>query len=629
MLGKWNLWVAAAICCGGWPALAQPANDNFASRATIPLVTNETIVEIIQWQNGAPVTVSVISTNVTFAASGSLSNATSETDEPFAAGVSSGQTAWWTWTAPSNGIVALSADADVFSPLLAVYTGNELPGLSLIASNNYLICYEHTPCGCHWRERNQTTFHVEKGQAYQICVDSAVITDAAYEQQTISVGGGLFTLQWAVVLTTNVPVGGDVTLKLEFTPAPPNDDFVNRLKLSGSRISTNSSNAGATREPGEPDHPGNPGGSSVWYSWTAPASGRVTLSTNEVPAYAPPDGGGDGGGGVIIIRPPFPPDCGNAIDQNPPPVFYPIFAAYTGNAVDSLTSANCLPAELDAFPDMVEFDVVKGQTYQIAFDGNQGTTWDIPLYLALTTPPPNDSSQDAITLHGVFVTATGYNAGAVRQTNTSAPFFPPGPPIVLPPPGYLPPASSTPGGAYQFSSGKNVWWSWTAPVSGTVLIDLSASDYAFPVAVSTTVSSGINGQQMTAWITGGSGGLSFNAIEGHTYKIAVGDYNGLTGAIKLTLQAPIVDLPLARVVRPGKNAVLIYAAAPGEVVALLHSTDNQNWEIVQTKTAVSQRLMFQVKPAPTRSGPFYRAILFDWTGTSHPSHFVNNSSPHP
>jgi hypothetical protein len=300
---------------------------------------------------------------------GSLSNATSEAGEPFIDGISSGQTVWGTWTAPSNGMITLSPYADVFSPfspLLTVYTGDALNNLSLVASNNYLACYEHAECGCHWRERGQTTFHVTAGQAYQICVDSAFVTDASWVNSTTAWPGS----SWSVVQTTNVPAGGNVQLVLQFTPAPKNDDFVNRIKLSGSRISTNASNAGAIKELGEPNHLGNPGGSSIWYSWTAPASGRVTLSANEVPAYSPPSSSGGGYGGVTIITGFGPPTCGNLIDQNPPQVFYPVFAAYTGTAVDLLTPANCLPLSLDAFPNAVEFDAVKGQTYQIAFDGN-------------------------------------------------------------------------------------------------------------------------------------------------------------------------------------------------------------------------------------------------------------------
>ncbi len=548
-----KLCIAITICCAELSTFAQGVlpfrlTDDFASRPVI--------------------------FGPDYWITGSLSNATSEAGEPFIDGVSSGQTVWGTWTAPSNGIVTLSANGTGFSPLLAVYTGNDLAGLSLVASNNYLICYEDGTCGCHWRERGQITFHVKGTQAYQICVDSAIITDASWVYQSDP-------WSWSVVQTTNVPAGGDVQLGLQFTPAPKNDDFVNRIKLFGSRISVATSNAGATKQSGEPDHLGNPGGSSVWYSWTAQASGRVTLSVNEVPAYSPPSSSDYGSldcDNLILTS--IGNYCGNEIDQNPPPVFYPVFAAYTGNAVDSLTSANCLPMSLDAFPNAVEFDAIKGQTYQIAFDGNMGTTGDITLYLALTKPAANDNFESRIKLHGVYVTATSYNAGATRQS---------GEPL------------------FGDSTGKTVWWSWTAPVGGTVSIDLSGSDYSFPVAVFT--GSSVARLQMVA---ADSGGVTFEAVAGQTYQIAVGDSAGLTGAIKLELQAPIVDLPLLRTIqRSGNSSLLRYAASAGQVVLLLRSDDGSNWQSVQTVVANRGMVEFLVRPAPTGNGPYYRAIVAD------------------
>ena len=548
-----KLCIAITICCAGFSTYAQGVlpfrlTDDFANRTVI--------------------------FGPDYWISSSLSNATSEAGELFIDGVSSGQTVWGTWTAPSNGIVTLSVNGTGFSPLLTVYTGSDLPSLSLIASNNYLACYEHSECGCHWRVRGQTTFHVARGEAYQIAVDSAIITDASWVLQTTP------WYSWTVVSITNVPAGGDVQLGLQFTPAPANDDFEKRVKLSGSRVSTAASNDGATKQSGEPDHLGNPGGSSVWYSWTAPASGRVTLSTNEVPDYSPPS---SSSGGVTIITigwPGPPPTCGNEIDQNPPPVFYPVFAAYTGTAVNSLTPANCLPVSLDAFPNAVEFDAVKGQTYQIAFDGNMGTTGDIPLYLALTKPALNDNFENRIKLHGIYVVATSYNAGATRQSNESV---------------------------FGDSTGKTVWWTWTAPVGGTVSIDLSGSDYSFPVAV-------FAGSSLARLhvIATDSGGVTFEAVEGQTYQIAVGDHAGLTGAIKLELQATIVDLPLLQTVRrPANSALLRYRASAGQVILLLCSNDGANWQNVRTGVANRGMVEFLVRPAPADDGPYYRAIVVD------------------
>ena len=566
----------AVLAQGTFPPSSQSLDDSFANRAVISPIWSST----------------------TNCISGSLSNATSEAGEPFIEGVSSGQTVWGTWTAPSNGILTLSFEAATFSPLLTVYAGSAphntgFPGsaeassvftnLSLVASNNYLVCYSDGQCGCHWREREQISFHATSGQAYQFCVDSAIITDAAMTLQntffTNSDGTVVTGYFWGPTFTTNILNGGNFSLNLQFTPAPNNDDFANSIKLSGSRFSINVSNAGATKELGEPDHLGNSGGSSVWYTWTAPASGRVTLSTNKVPVYPPPDpSGGDGTGVIQITIGAGPPDCGNEVEQNPPPVFYPVFAAYTGTAVDALTPADCLPMSLDTFQNAVEFDAVKGQTYQIVFDGNLGTTGDIPLYIALTTPAPNNNFQHRIKLHGVSVNATGYNAGATPQAGEPVPVG---------------------------SKGKTVWWSWTAPVSGVVSIDLSGSDYSFPAEVYT--GSTVASLKMVAQ---GSGGLSFNAVKGKTYQIAVSDYNGLTGKINLNLLGPIVDLPLYRMFKSGRNATLTYIAAAGEVAALLYSADNVNWKIIQTTSVIGKTVTFQVR-VPTPSGPFYRAILFD------------------
>ena len=188
--------------------------------------------------------------------------------------------------------------------------------------------------------------------------------------------------------------------------------------------------------------------------------------------------------------------------------FSPLFAAYTGTAVDALTPADNLLMSLAAYPDGVEFDATKGVNYKIAFDGNMGTTGDIPLFLELTTPAANDNFNHRIRLHGVSVVATGYNAGADYQNG----------------------ATSLAG-----SSGKTAWWTWTAPVSGTVSLDLTGSDYSFPLGVFTGSSlSNLNP------IAEGAGGLSFNAIQGQTYQIAVSDDGGLTGNISLTLLAPML-----------------------------------------------------------------------------------------
>ncbi|HUD47773.1 MAG TPA: hypothetical protein VMR33_13145 [Candidatus Baltobacteraceae bacterium] len=549
-------------------AMAQPTNDNFADRTPINFNTGSI--------------------------SGTISDATSQVGEPRIPGISSGQTAWWTWTAKSNGILTITSAAANFIPFVSVYVGNALSDLSLVASNNYLPCYvfpyngEISQCGCHWRMRDWETFHVFRGMEYQICVDSPVVTDSSMVEVMTPVtftnsDGTVQTFYMGsieAVETTNVPPGGGVDMALLFTPAPPNDDFANAFKLAGSRTRIATSNKGSTKEPGEPDHDGNPGGSSVWFSWVAPESGRVTLSTNAIPPYTPPSSGNPGG--VIIVQTsPF--YCGELEDVNPPPQFYPLLAAYTGTVVDALTSANYLPMGLDAYPYAVEFDAVKGQTYHIAFDGNMGTTGDITLFLSLTGPAANDIFKNRIQLHGINAAATGYNAGAMHE---------PGAPVV-------------PG-----STGKNSWWTWTAPVSGTVSIDLTGSDYAFPVGVftGTTVSN-------LTLAAAGSGSVSFQSVQGKAYQITVADAGGLTGKIKFALQAPVVELALLGTpLRSDGLTLLTYGASVGQIVLLQSSssTGNSTWKNLRTATAHQDNVNFAVSNSNIARGTSYRAIVVDY-----------------
>src|SRR6266542_1008391 len=58
---------------------------------------------------------------------------------------------------------------------------------------------------------------------------------------------------------------------------PANDNFSDRLTISGLTNTVTGSNVNATSEPGEPNHAGNSGGKSVWWTWTAPTNWVVEL----------------------------------------------------------------------------------------------------------------------------------------------------------------------------------------------------------------------------------------------------------------------------------------------------------------------------------------------------------------
>ena len=128
---------------------------------------------------------------------------------------------------------------------------------------------------------------------------------------------GVYTV--VVTATTNA---GSTDFEFTFTIGAKNDSFANRIEVEGTTFGAAEVSNGATTETGEPVHAGNAGATrTLWWTWTAPRSGRVILSA-------------DGGDSVI--------------------------AAYQGSAVDSLAEAGTSTAN------NCEFDAIGGNTYQIA-----------------------------------------------------------------------------------------------------------------------------------------------------------------------------------------------------------------------------------------------------------------------
>ena len=62
---------------------------------------------------------------------------------------------------------------------------------------------------------------------------------------------------------------------------PDNDNFASRVVLAGEELTFVGQNRFATRETGEPAVPGAGGNASVWWSWTAPIGGYLTLQVTE------------------------------------------------------------------------------------------------------------------------------------------------------------------------------------------------------------------------------------------------------------------------------------------------------------------------------------------------------------
>lgn len=63
-------------------------------------------------------------------------NATKEANEPLHAGNAGGKSAWWIYQPPTDGQLVLSTTNSTFDTLLALYTGNSIGSLKLIADND-------------------------------------------------------------------------------------------------------------------------------------------------------------------------------------------------------------------------------------------------------------------------------------------------------------------------------------------------------------------------------------------------------------------------------------------------------------------------------------------------------------
>lgn len=147
-----------------------------------------------------------------------------------------GETVWFTWTAPENGRASLDLSGSFFRGIIAVYTGNTLENLDLVARDGAAGRYA------------QVGFDAMQGTTYRIAVDA-----------------------WDMSLH-NVP------LRLVMVPIPPNELFANAIELQGKRATQTGSNVGAGRENGDDEPRSNyNSGPSVWYRWTAPVSGKFGL----------------------------------------------------------------------------------------------------------------------------------------------------------------------------------------------------------------------------------------------------------------------------------------------------------------------------------------------------------------
>jgi hypothetical protein len=446
--------------------------------------------------------------NVT--ATGSNVGATKEPGEPDHAGYAGGHSVWWSWMSPTNGSVALELSGSIPSKLLAVYTGDALSSLAAVRSN---LTSEAT---------NRITFNVTAGTSYQIAVDG-------HAGQT-----------------------GNVLLKVQFRPGPANDRFQDRIALPADPGNYSGSNLGATSEPGEPNHGGYPAHRSVWWSWTAPANGVVTLT------IAGDNASADGG------------------------PFYKLIGVYSGPSLGELVT-NALSSGL-VLTNRVTFDVAGSRDYAIAVDGYNGGQGAVQLSLDFAAAPPNDDFADRFVLSGPVTSVTGSNVAATRQ---------PGEPN------------------HASLGGQSVWWTWTAPAAGRVVVSTAGSSFDTLLAVyrGTNVSSLVSVVSNNDFAGQRASEVSFGAVGGTAYQIAVDGFLQDAGAVRLTLS----QRGASKLEQPGFGAEgafeFIFTGQAGARYTIEASTNLLDWLPVRTLTNSVGSLPFADLEATNGPARFYRAKL--------------------
>ncbi len=276
---------------------AAPGNDTFASATGIA---------------GA-------SGNIT----GTTRSATRESGEPRPLSVwgTSGSSIWYSWTATDTGTLSLSTVGSNYDTMLAIYTGSAVGALTVLPNG----ANDDFGAGLL---TSSVSVNVIAGTTYRIVIDGYGRTS------------GNTKLNWLLTPT-----------------APVNDVFAQATAIIGSQGSVTGSTAFASRESREPTHGGS-GAASVWYSWTAPDHGVVSLFTT-----------------------------GSS--------FATLLGAYTGTAVSALTPVVATDTTpLGSTRRGMSFTVTPNTTYRIAVDGANGATgsvalgWNFISVAPITAPDP-------------------------------------------------------------------------------------------------------------------------------------------------------------------------------------------------------------------------------------------------
>jgi hypothetical protein len=339
---------------------------------------------------------------------------TREAGEPFHAGTAGARSLWWRWSPTASGPVLIDTAGSSFDTVLAVYTGSHFPALTNIAAvddvptpsglrrQGYVsfnavggTSYRIAVAGYSESQSGKIRLRVEPNGAPEtnapavfiasplsgtvVSTDQILVSGTANDPGLNASGMGRVqvrvgsrtssaagTTNWSASVRLSpgpnlieaqaLDVAGNLSAPANITvtcspPAVGNDHFVNAAALTAAGGVNATNTTLASREFGEPNHAGNAGGRSVWWKFTAPADGVLSLSTSNS-------------------------------------TFDTLLGLYTGTAVGSLTTV----AGNDDVPGGGRFSeltqaVSGGQIYRIAVDGYAGASGIAQLDYSFTAGP--------------------------------------------------------------------------------------------------------------------------------------------------------------------------------------------------------------------------------------------------
>ena len=364
---------------------------------------------------------------------------------------------------------------------------------------------------------------------------------------------------------------GVVTATVAVIPPPQNDLFANRIQLPVGSTSASGSNVASSQEGGEPLNPPTvlgQGGSTVWWSWIAPASGVASINTigsdfdttlaiyrgtslPQLELIASNDDDGsttasqtkfvasagieyqiqDDGynaqqGNIVLNYPEVVASSGHAQIIAPPSTST---TSVGSNAVLDIEVSGETPRNIQWFKDgspisgattrslqLNDLSITDAGQYSAEVSNASGNEFSrsVPLLVEPAgSAPSNDNFANAINLPGSEGSAIGFTQGATGE-------------------------SGEPNHAGVSSPLSSVWWRWQAPSSGALRIRSFGSDFdttlaaysGSSVSALSLLSSNNNAQNSAIFR---QSELSMLVQAGEFYAIAVAGSNGATGSVRL------------------------------------------------------------------------------------------------